>query len=163
MLRCSWYLACLVSAICLGVLGCGGSVGGPKPVKVKGTVTLDGQPLPDATVTFLPTNKDEGKQATGMTNSQGSFELTTYSTADGAIPGEYSVVVDYKESVDLSGEGGGQPDLKKMFLKFEKNIAEKKKSKPKIVVPKKYSNTSKPYFKQRVPADGPVNLVLESK
>jgi uncharacterized protein DUF6795 len=63
------------------------------PVPVSGTVTLDGKPVEGATVTFhlLDDDKD-GRLATGQTDKAGAFRLKT-GNEDGAVPGEYKVVV----------------------------------------------------------------------
>lgn len=81
--------------VALGILvlaGC--SSGGSKlnTVPVKGRVTLDGAPLPGATVTFSP-KTPEGRTAAGMTNENGEFVLTTIRAGDGAVPGEYGVAI----------------------------------------------------------------------
>lgn len=59
-------------------------------VDVRGEVTLDGQPLPDAQVMFVPAG---GRPATGKTDAQGKFRLTTNSAGDGLAPGSYTVTV----------------------------------------------------------------------
>src|SRR5262249_28892104 len=85
--RCS--LVGLVVAAMVPVVGCGGAT--VKPIKVEGVVTLDGQPLPGATVSFLP--NEGGRTASGRSDADGSFRLTTFNTDDGALPGEYKVIV----------------------------------------------------------------------
>jgi hypothetical protein len=81
------------------VIGCGGS-SGPKladPVKVKGIVALDSQPLSNAMVYFVPLGGTEmGNGATGVTDATGTFELVTVrgrAKQAGAIPGEYRVSI----------------------------------------------------------------------
>lgn len=79
--------------------GCGGSSGPklPDPVKVKGIVALDSQPLSNAMVYFVPMGGVEmGTGATGVTDSTGAFELVTVKGRGkqaGAIPGEYRVSI----------------------------------------------------------------------
>jgi len=160
MLRRTLFLGCLVCVFSIGGPGCGSS--DPKPIKVSGTVTLDGQPLPDAMVTFLPVEKD-GQAATGMTDSQGVFSLTTHTTDDGANAGDYKVIVKYSEAITEDLTGGNAPDLKSMFSKFQKTVKDKKKGAPRFVVPKKYSEPAKSGLRQRVPPDGPVTIELKSK
>src|SRR6266481_2084761 len=80
-------------AVILTTAGCGGL---SKPIKVKGIVTLDGKPLPGATVTFTPLA--EGHVASGRTDQDGSFRLTTFQTDDGALAGSYKVVVVVQEA-----------------------------------------------------------------
>ncbi|GAB6187363.1 carboxypeptidase regulatory-like domain-containing protein [Thermopirellula anaerolimosa] len=91
MLRVGLGLLCVVGL--MATAGCPGG-GGAKlnTVKVTGTVTLDGTPLPGATVTFSP--KSEGARAAfGTTDENGRFTLTTLNPGDGAIPGSYAVAV----------------------------------------------------------------------
>lgn len=77
----------LVSAFfSLALVGCAES----ETVKVKGTVTLDGKPVDRAEVMFLPAG---GRMATGVTNSEGKFELSTNAAGDGAVPGEHKVTI----------------------------------------------------------------------
>jgi hypothetical protein len=63
---------------------------------VRGTVTVDGQPLAEGRVMFTPVGKGElnsGKPAYGRIQSDGSFVLYTYGDDDGAIVGEHGVTV----------------------------------------------------------------------
>ncbi len=66
---------------------------------VEGIVTLDGQPLAGATVTFIPTQEGSGASATGITDSSGKYLLTAVGAGLGAepgagtLPGEYYVGV----------------------------------------------------------------------
>jgi len=66
--------------------GCGQS----PTVKVTGTVTIKGQPAENVQVTFLPA---EGRAATGVTDAQGRFELSTFKPGDGAMPGQQTVTL----------------------------------------------------------------------
>jgi hypothetical protein len=59
--------------------------------RVTGVVTLDGQPVDGATVSFSP--KSEGAvAAAGITDASGRFSLSTTS-GEGAAPGSYAVVI----------------------------------------------------------------------
>jgi hypothetical protein len=83
--------ATALSALVLGavlLVGCGG--GGTSPVTGK-VVYADGQPVAGGTVIF--TSAATKTTATGEIKPDGTFQLTTESTGDGAAPGEYSVVV----------------------------------------------------------------------
>ncbi len=74
--------------------GCGGPQDNPnRPavVKVSGTVTYKQQPVEGATVLFSPVG--EGPGATGLTDSEGRFQLRTFEPADGAVPGPYKVAI----------------------------------------------------------------------
>lgn len=83
----------LVLVHCM-LLGCGGpSIKFPDTVPVTGKVTLDGQPLPNATVVFTPSSPKDAS-ALGYTDASGNYELETGYGAErhkGAPPGEYKV------------------------------------------------------------------------
>jgi hypothetical protein len=65
--------------------GCGG------PPSLSGTVTLDGQPLAGAGVTFFP-QQDDAETIVGMTDQQGRFVITPAAGRSIAY-GKYKVVV----------------------------------------------------------------------
>ncbi len=68
-------------------------------VPVTGTVKSKGAPLEGATVTFSPVAQGSAKAASGQTDAQGRFTLTTLKANDGALPGEYGVIVVKTETV----------------------------------------------------------------
>ena len=64
---------------------------------VEGEVTLDGDPVSDAHVVFIPLNVRQGKTevpfAFGTTDAKGKFELAMSNGKTGAFVGSYSVVI----------------------------------------------------------------------
>jgi len=76
-------LLCLLSAGC----GSDGDL-----ARVKGKVTLDGQPLEDATVEFQPT-AEGGAPSSGKTDAKGRYELMYTFNTPGAMPGEHVVSI----------------------------------------------------------------------
>ncbi|MFO1095639.1 MAG: carboxypeptidase-like regulatory domain-containing protein [Planctomycetaceae bacterium] len=78
-----------VLALCL-LAGCGGVDDKPKLGTVTGTVTMDGQPLPNVWVMFNPTT---GRTALGHTDENGHYELKFTEDADGANLGSHKVVI----------------------------------------------------------------------
>ncbi len=81
------------------IVGCGGAgVADPKLVPVQGKVTLDGQPLPNAIVTFIP---DKGPPSGAITDAEGKYEMRFKSGAHGAVVGTHSVTI----STDMDGTG----------------------------------------------------------
>lgn len=83
----------LVSIV--GVAGCGGG-SGFKVVPVSGTVTLDGEPLANATVTFLPQATgapDAGPASVGETDASGKFTLKTGGGEIGAVVASHQVMI----------------------------------------------------------------------
>jgi hypothetical protein len=73
----------------LGLCGC--SRGVPMG-QVDGTVRLDGTPIADAMVTFIPEDRNL-PQSIGFTNSEGHFQLRCNNGAVGAAVGRHRVMV----------------------------------------------------------------------
>jgi len=96
----------LMLVLAAAVFGCGGS--GPKTVPAKGTVKFADGTVPVGDVALIrfdpvggiPLNQNpnqEGAQerhaASGTIQADGAFTLTTFETGDGALPGDYKVVL----------------------------------------------------------------------
>ncbi|HEX5442782.1 MAG TPA: carboxypeptidase-like regulatory domain-containing protein [Pirellulales bacterium] len=77
-------------AVALLATGCGGGRG-TKTYPVKGTVTLQGQPLADVVVSFYP--EQGSRPPSGMTDAEGAFALSTFESKDGAPAGRYQVAI----------------------------------------------------------------------
>ncbi len=81
--------------IVLGLPGCNNAPK-VKTIPAAGTVKYKGLPVSGAVVSFLTTT-DSGKNASGVTDSEGKFTLKTYiggeKTQDGALEGSYTVTV----------------------------------------------------------------------
>jgi hypothetical protein len=135
------------------LVGCGGA----RPVKVTGTLTLNGQPVEGATVQFVPVNEG-GRPATGLTKADGGFSLTTIEDQDGALPGEYKVVIRYNPPLENSPEAQSTEQGMKAAMQAQ---AQAKKGKPKYVIPPAYSDATKTPFTQTVPTSGPVTLDIK--
>ena len=104
----------------LPLLGCGGSsdVG-----RVEGVITLDGQPVADASVEFAP--EGEGRPSTGMTDSNGHYELAYTATEMGAKVGKHSVVIT---------TAGMKPDASGNLTEVPETIPEKYNTKSELTV-----------------------------
>ncbi|MEW4527641.1 MAG: carboxypeptidase regulatory-like domain-containing protein [Maioricimonas sp. JB045] len=95
--------AAVAMLLSLAAAGCGGSSGDkwtegrPETIPVTGVVTLNGEPLADATISFEPQGGDHA--AYGRTDEEGRFELTTFEDGDGAVAGGYVVSVRKSEVV----------------------------------------------------------------
>lgn len=81
-IRIFWSMGLLMS-----IVGCGG---GLPLAPVTGVVTLDGQPLENATVTFLPI-AGEGSTSIGETGPDGKFVLSYTREKHGALIGKHRV------------------------------------------------------------------------
>lgn len=118
-------------AMALGTLGCGTATDSDRPTTypVSGTVTMNGQPVADANVNFQLADGTRG--ALGVTDAQGRYELTTFTAGDGALPGEYSVVITKYEKAPPGTEASeDDPDYDPFAPAFE----------PKNLLPERYAN-----------------------
>ncbi len=101
--RISLTATCLAIMAC--VCGCGQkSLSHNTTYPTKGRILFNGQPASYVIVRFEPIDA-KGVEATGRTDQDGLFELRTYSNeeADGAVPGEYKVVIEAFNPVRAGG------------------------------------------------------------
>lgn len=117
--------------VMLLALGCGGRAYRP----VTGTVTLDGDPLADTYLAFVPVGAGEGAYAT--TDEDGHFDLSTH-FARGAAPGEYKVIATALSS------------------------AESKSATPRFTIPEIYTSVATTPLKLTLPPEGALVLELTS-
>lgn len=81
----------LVCTVLLACAGCGGG-GGPSVVPVSGRVTLDGEPVADAFVRFVPEAVDmPGLDSGAQTDADGRYTLNAADGRDGAIVGTHRI------------------------------------------------------------------------
>ncbi|NOY42734.1 MAG: carboxypeptidase regulatory-like domain-containing protein [Planctomycetes bacterium] len=89
-----YYRTTHATIIVAGLIGgclCIGCGDGRSPrMPVSGTVTYQGKLIEHASVTFFPQG---ARSATGRTDAEGRFELTTFGLNDGAVEGNYRVTV----------------------------------------------------------------------
>jgi len=80
------FARCVPAIVGVCVLsGCGSQY-----ATVTGRVTLDGRPLPNATISFIP--EDEGGHPSfGRTGTDGTYTLQETHRLNGALPGKYTV------------------------------------------------------------------------
>jgi hypothetical protein len=108
------------AALVVTLLGCGRS-DGIETAPARGKVTLDGKPYTlGGSVIFQPELR--GKMAHGAIQSDGSFELTTYSDGDGAVVGRNKAAI--------------KPPLPKFVDEFTDAPA------PKSPIPSKYGSAA---------------------
>jgi hypothetical protein len=143
--------------------GCSGKY---TPVKVEGVVTLDGKPVEGVTIHFLAAKEGkEGRQAFATSDKSGAFRLNTLGREDGALPGDYKVVVFKYVPVN--------PNLKiPDFPKTPEGKAQRDdylykiygdKPRTKNILPATYSDIGTTPFHLKVPTKGKVVLELKSK
>mgnify|MGYP001245889079 FL=1 len=89
--RMNRYARTLAAAVCsVALIAIAGCDSGPPTGDVTGTVTMDGKPLTNAIVSFVP--QSGGQTAIGKTDSAGKYEL--YRRGErGALLGTHTVVI----------------------------------------------------------------------
>mgnify|MGYP000914054542 CR=1 FL=1 len=135
----------IIMSLVLG--GCGESL--PGLATVAGKVTVDGQPVDGATMTFMPdaSNRDL-TQGSATTDNQGAYRVKS-GERDGLAPGKYKVVIFKRVSESKGSTGPGLSDIVQ----------------GKDVLPKSYGDASKTDLTIEVPPSGTTtaNLTLSTK
>ena len=140
-MRITLAVSLILPLFALALTGCGPDVPADFPPlhPTQVTVTLDGQPLSDATVSFSPA--DGGRWlATGNTDAAGQCRMRTLAEYEGVVAGDYRV------SVRKFTEAGMPPELAAIedthspeYVElYEKLEAEGKLDEPQPLVPEKY-------------------------
>lgn len=122
--------------------GCGDSRTSP----VKGVVLLDGRPLANASVQFVPDGS--GRDATGTTNDQGEFVMSTFDPRDGVAPGTYKIVI--------SPPVGEVDTTRYESAGDAMTAAAKPRPTPKSTFPQRYTSASQTPLRQEVPLREPL-------
>lgn len=76
-------------SLLLLAVGCGGGAGGPPRAPVHGSVSLDGAPVEDGSIVFLPATGTKGPASGGVIRN-GTYEIKKES---GPVPGKYRVEI----------------------------------------------------------------------
>jgi hypothetical protein len=105
----------------LSLGGCTRDPNMPKLGKVHGTVTYKGKVVDSGHVVFTPAagkGGETGQVATGEINSDGTYEMTTFNTGDGAILGQHIVTVTVQK-----GEMPKPDEFSRIKYELPKNLA----------------------------------------
>jgi hypothetical protein len=111
------------------IVGCGS---GPKYAAVSGRVTLNGQPLANATVSFQPIAEGSvnapAPGSTGRTNANGEYTLSCADGRAGAWVGKHrvsiSAVSEQAGDGDVRPPRGGWPQVDKVPARYNKDSKE---------------------------------------
>jgi hypothetical protein len=138
--------------ICLVTIGCGGPKQDlPEVVPVSGTVTLDGKPLANATVTFIPVGTTRGGTCLGVTDDSGRYEMSAGNGRKGTPVGEFRITC----TKWVMPDGSDYPKDSQVSP-LETNARE--------LLPERYTNEYATELKATVPAAGTtVDLHLKSR
>ncbi|QDT66993.1 peptidase associated/transthyretin-like domain-containing protein [Calycomorphotria hydatis] len=89
-IQCKTVAVCLL-AFSLSLTGCNSAPSDlPEIAQVSGTVTLDGEPLPYATLMFQPSS---GRPSVGVTDQSGNYSLAYNSDYQGAKVGPHTIKI----------------------------------------------------------------------
>lgn len=99
----AYMLVLVLSCSLLGFAGCGGKF---KMAPVSGTITVDGKPLSDATVSFTAqVIGSEAPASAGKTDQSGKYSLSLIADeTNGAVIGKHQVVIakSFESSSDVA-------------------------------------------------------------
>lgn len=111
--------------------GCGGDA---RVAEVGGTILLDGNPVADASVAFMPS--EGGRPAFGITDAEGKYALSTFETDDGALIGPHAVTVTLVEEAKASDATYDDEGLGSL----EAEMQTSQKARDKWIVPERYAD-----------------------
>lgn len=146
--------------------GCGGSDDRPETVPVTGTVLYNGKPVEKAIVSF--SCEGAPRSATGVTDAEGKFTLSTFGLNDGAIVGTHVITVNKPDpkanQAPATANGGDEKLLNDPAAMTEEMVkmADDPGAVPAFsgLLPEKYSGASTP-LSETVSASGPNEFVLQ--
>jgi hypothetical protein len=158
------FLGCMVTFLIIGC-GSGSTIVKHDPVfQALGEVILEGAPLEGATVIFnSPLVDGKGWVASGVTDYQGKFEITTRfgpgQVEKGTLAGDYTVVV--MKAAPAATAGPVTPQQGHLAMVEKMKEAGNKKNKPgpaekaDLAVPAKYTDPQKSPLRAKVGAGEP--------
>ncbi|MFN3161416.1 MAG: carboxypeptidase-like regulatory domain-containing protein [Rubinisphaera brasiliensis] len=100
--------------------GCGGG-DGPEMGTVSGTVTLDGDPLPNVQVLFNP---GTARPSEAVTNESGQYELQYTPDIEGAVVGTHQVFISSRHELDDEGNPVSQEEAVPAKYNTESTLSE---------------------------------------
>ena len=128
----------LLAVAGLVVFGLAAGCGGPPQAKVSGTVTLDGQPLENGTISFYPTANSGQTAGGGIQNGQFTVD---------ASPGEMTVIISANKVVGKNKMFKDGPETDKVVE----------------LIPDRYNKTSELKVTLKPGANENVNFELTTK
>ncbi|MBA2114739.1 carboxypeptidase-like regulatory domain-containing protein [Bremerella alba] len=102
-----WLLSVVLATSLISFVGCRGG-GDPGVVRVTGTVTMEGKPLPNATVLFV---SGQGRPSGALTDESGRYELNYTGHQKGARIGHNRVQITTAQGPSETMEGEPVPAI----------------------------------------------------
>jgi hypothetical protein len=138
--------ALMIGPVLLFVLGCGQDDGLGKRYAVSGTVTYNGQPVAKGRISFVPKDK-AARSASGQIENGSFSSVTTLTSGDGALPGDYTVSIDTKEIDAAAAKAEAEAIAKKHGMsnigQMPPEVLAKMSKQAKGSIPKKYESAEK--------------------
>ncbi len=132
----------LAASLCLmSLVGCGGGDAGPPRFQLSGTVTFDGNPVPNGMIVFEPDTSRNNKGPQGLAViDQGKFD-TSLAGGKGIVGGPMVVRITGQSS---KGDPNSDEPIKALFENFElREEFPKSKSTKDFAVPKEAGDPKK--------------------
>lgn len=143
------WLSVLVSLFVFS--GCGSGDNFNVAKNVSGIVTLNGKPLPKASVTFVPAatkdNPNAGPTAQGITDNEGRFKLNVDPTTSGSVVGNCRVYI----TTLISEPGADDRDAGGPSAKMQDKLPAKYNMKTELTFDVPPEGTDKANFDLKVP------------
>jgi hypothetical protein len=124
-----------VALTALGLLALASCSGSPSLGPVEGTLRMNGKPLANVQVEFLP--ESNGPRSTGVTDQAGHYTLTSYDQKPGAVVGNHRVLLSDLQVYDDKPAG---------HVKKDQDVTPVRSSR----IPVQYSNTALTPLKKEV-------------
>ena len=99
----------LLAGLMGAALGCGSK--GDEGIPVAGNIAVDGTPVGNAAVVYIPQGSTAGNGGVGMTDPTGRYTLTTPQGKNGLPPGQYKVTVSLRLNPDGSAPDPNVPPI----------------------------------------------------
>ena len=104
----------LVRSLVLLILLVSACSTGPRLTKVTGTVTYEGVPLTNGSISFV--SESGGENAAGIINAHGDYTLSTHQPGDGIAPGAYRVCISSFETLPEMKQNSGKRAIPERYF-----------------------------------------------
>ena len=131
--------------------GCGNA----NTTAVEGQVLLDGKPFAGASIQFVAQGK--GHDATGETDKEGHFIMSTFEPKDGMLPGSYKVVISPPRGVADTTNYGSAADAMSAAAKQPTKTGSANN------FPEKFTRPDLTPLTQEVPVQGELKFDLKNQ
>lgn len=114
------------AAVVIAVVSCAMTGCGERLYRVKGNVTFEGKPLSwGGSISFVPTGTVKIREAGSVINEDGTFELMTNKPGDGAMAGDYRVVIHQVTAKEPKNSGDNGKAASGLWLPHAERIPAK--------------------------------------